>query len=435
MRQKYDALQVLCTCPTASTVLDIHLFDTHPIYLLVGNEITIGRGLTNNLIVMNAVVSREHGKLTRVASGWSITNVSKKNRVYVNDQFVANGKSFPVQLHDILTLESTVLQLIDQDSFCPNYLETSLVEASSVQHPTSRTSKSKYRRNLLIASIVGVLLAISIASLLFTNGFMKYPLFMSNQGVIDSFITLLIPPAPTVAIFALMHFINRFDPKPWHFRIAIFLWGACIAAPLAFFAESYGETMIQRVLAPGTNTIVHITFLSLTPGVVEESSKGVGLLLLLFIRRNTWITVVDGIVYGVLVGAGFALVENYWYFINHPEGSLATLILARIFLGWLLHSTFTACIGAAFGYAYQTRGRWRQFGLVLTGFLLAVGLHSFFDFVLLLLNSSVGAFSGENGSLLFTFCLNFGNYVPAYITQLVLLSLLLKALGTRTQRG
>ncbi len=434
MDQNHDALGVVCTCPTASMTINVSLSEEHLTYLLTCQEVTIGRGLNNDLILIDSTVSRTHAKLTLLSSGWHITNVSKKNTVYVNNQLIASDESFPVQTHDILTLGSTVLQFIDPDEKSPDVLKTSLSDGTSGHQPASPLWSGRYR-NLLVASSGFAIFIVSIAVIIFANGLMRHPLLMRDGGATDLFVTLLIPPIPAAAIIALTHFINRFDPKPWFLRIAAFLWGACIAVPMAFFTEPYVGTVVQGVLAQGTNNVLHITFLALNPGVIEESSKGLGLLLLLTVRRNTVVTVVDGIVYGVLVGAGFALVENYWYFATHLEGSLATLILGRIFLGWLLHSTFTACIGVAFGHIRYKRGRWRQFGLLLTGFLLAVGLHSLFDFVVLLLDTSRIAFSGEGGSMLFSLLISIGNYIPPYIMQLVLVSLLVKALGTRTQRG
>ncbi len=435
MNQNYDALRVICTCPTASVTPNLSISEEYLTYLLACHEITIGRGLHNDLVLMNATISREHAKLTLLSSGWHITNVSQKNSVRVNDQFVARGESFPVQLHDILTVGSAVLQLVDQDSFRLDSLEAGLLEAALVRRPTSRLW-SRRHRNLLVARIGGAILLASVILVIFMNGLMRHPQFMNKGGATDIFVTLLIPPVPAIAILVLTHFINRYDPKPWFLRIATFLWGACIAVPIAFFTETYIETVVPDALAQGANNVLHIAFLALNPSIVEESSKGLGLLLLLIVRRNTFVTVVDGIVYGVLVGAGFALVENYWYFANHPEGSLATLILGRVFLGWLLHSTFTACIGVTLGYLRYKRGRWRQFGLLLTGFLLAVGLHSLFDFVVLLLDtSSIALFSEASGSMLFSLLINIGNYIPSYITQLVLVSLLVKALSTRTRRS
>jgi len=99
--------------------------------------------------------------------------------------------------------------------------------------------------------------------------------------------------------------------------------------------------------------------------------------------------VVDGIIYGALIGAGFAMVENFRYFALDSKNFLVFLIVGRILLGWLGHSTFIACFGAGLGYVRYTRVRWKQIVIPLIGFLIAVGLHSFFDFVDFLASTAI----------------------------------------------
>ena len=48
--------------------------------------------------------------------------------------------------------------------------------------------------------------------------------------------------------------------------------------------------------------------------IVEEVGKGLGLLLLFVTARRAFDGPVDGVVYGALIGAGFALTENIQYF-------------------------------------------------------------------------------------------------------------------------
>lgn len=414
-----------------STTKAIHVvsLEEQSIDGLVHCEITIGRALSNDIVVMDSTVSREHARLVWNQSGWYITNVTKQNIVRINDRCVPSGTSFPIQPQDVLTLGSTVLQLIDQRSFQANSVKMKSLEKSPTPSPAFSTRKGTLR-DLCIATIAGVALIVGTTVLVLQGSSL-----LTLEKASTLFVALLVSLLTAGAIFVMVNCINRFEPKPLFLHLAAFLWGAVIAAPLAFFLELYGNILVQSVLGQGANDIVGFALRALNPGVVEESSKGLGLLLLLLIRRDEFDNVIDGIVYGVLIGAGFTIVENFGYFTSYPNDSLTTLIIERVLLGWLLHSTFTACTGIAFGYIPHIRVRWRRIGLLSIGFLLAVGLHSLFDFVALLSNTLVLASPEDKRVALYMFLALAGNYVPPYTVQIIIVSILAKVISIRTERN
>lgn len=414
-----------------STTKVIHVvsLEEQSIYGLVHCEITIGRALSNDIVVMDSTVSREHARLVWNQSGWYITNVTKQNIVRINDRFVPSGTSFPIQAQDILTLGSTVLQLIDQRSLQANSVKMKSLEKSPTPSPAFPTHKGTLR-NLRIATIGGVALIVGIAVLVLQGNSL-----LMLEKVPTLFVALLVSLLTAGAVFLLVNCINCFEPKPLFLRLAAFLWGAVIATPLAFLLESYGNILVQGVLGQGANDIVGFALRALNPSVVEESSKGLGLLLLLLIRRDEFDNVVDGIVYGTLIGAGFTIVENFWYFTSYPNTSLTSLLIERVLLGWLLHSTFTVCFGIALGYIPRIRVRWKHIGLLSIGFLLAVGLHSLFDFVALLTNTFVLSFPDDKRVALYTFLALAGNYVPPYAVQTIIVSILVKAIQIRAENN
>jgi len=126
---------------------------------------------------------------------------------------------------------------------------------------------------------------------------------------------------------------------------------------LALFVEEHADTILQNLLGPDTRDILRSAVQALHAGVTEETVKGSGLLLLFLLLREKFASVTHGIVYGALIGAGFALVENFSYFAISPRNLLPYLIIGRFILDWLGHSTFVACFGAALGYVRHTRGR------------------------------------------------------------------------------
>jgi hypothetical protein len=103
--------------------------------------------------------------------------------------------------------------------------------------------------------------------------------------------------------------------------------------------------------------------------------------------------------------------------------------VGRIVLGWFCHSTFTVCFGASLGYIRHTRVRWQQILIPFLGYLLAVGLHTGFDFV----NAFVRNFSfmHPNNTTVTTLLIVVvvSDYIPPFIAQVVILSVLIKALA------
>ncbi|HEY6406748.1 MAG TPA: PrsW family glutamic-type intramembrane protease, partial [Ktedonobacteraceae bacterium] len=130
-----------------------------------------------------------------------------------------------------------------------------------------------------------------------------------------------------------------------------------------------------------------------------------------------------------LIGAGFAMVENFHYFAVDFKQFPVFLIVYRIVLGWLGHSTFTACFGAALGYVRYTRVRWRQVVIPLVGFLAAVGLHSFFDFVDFQASIALNSNPGNSDVSFLSLLALIGDYIPPFVAQMFLLYILIKSLA------
>ncbi len=274
-----------------------------------------------------------------------------------------------------------------------------------------------------------VLLLMSALLTIILNGLIGLSTLTQN-GVSVFLTALTIPLLPAAGIFLLVNFMDRFEREPWFLRLAAFLWGAIIAIPPALFIETQIDTLLSNWLAGNANNVVvHALYQALNAGITEETIKGLGLILLFIILRDEFDNVTDGIVYGALIGAGFAMVENFNYFAINGHNSLAFLVVGRIVLGWLGHSTFVACFGAALGYIRHTRIRWKQLVVPLLGYVLAVGLHSFFDFVdfqaSAVLRTASANSSSANIALLAIIC----NYIPPFLAQMGLLYLLIKSLA------
>ena len=288
------------------------------------------------------------------------------------------------------------------------------------------------RSRWLIAGIGLAILIISASITIILNSLLGLAAFTQN-GTASIIAALTIPIIPVVGIFLLINFMDRYEKEPWYLLLAAFLWGAIIAIPPALFIEGNIDNLIQNFIDPNiTNEVVRIALQGLNAGITEETVKGLGLLLLFFVLRDEFDDVVDGIIYGALIGAGFAMVENFRYFALDSKNFLVFLIVGRIILGWLGHSTFSACFGAALGYVRYTRVRWKQIVIPLLGFLIAIGLHTFFDFVDFQASAVIRNSGGDLMVVNYALIAIVGNYLPPFLAQMGLLYILIRALAHET---
>jgi hypothetical protein len=113
--------------------------------------------------------------------------------------------------------------------------------------------------------------------------------------------------------------------------------------------------------------------------VVEETLKGLILIILLWRRRQELDGPTDGIIYAAMVGLGFAMMENIGYYIGalvRPEVGgvrlLEVTFVLRGVLSPLAHPIFTSMTGLGVAYAATHRhARWA----VPLGLLAAMLLH------------------------------------------------------------
>src|SRR5262249_21351202 len=114
--------------------------------------------------------------------------------------------------------------------------------------------------------------------------------------------------------------------------------------------------------------------------LIEESFKGIAVVVVLLFARSELDDVLDGLVYGALVGVGFAMTENILYFGQAYQaggfGSFGLLVIARAVLGGLGHPSYTAVTGAAIGWSRERYGRgFARIIVPILGWLVAVALH------------------------------------------------------------
>jgi RsiW-degrading membrane proteinase PrsW (M82 family) len=206
--------------------------------------------------------------------------------------------------------------------------------------------------------------------------------------------------APTVFVyFLIIKGMDRYEPEPFWLLTLAFFWGAVVATLVALVMNQVGEGVLSVALGvPMTSSIVQSSTASFVAPLVEESSKGSGLLVLWLISA-LWLREVDGAldgaIYGGVIGLGFTLTEDVLYVggaaAQGGAAAFTALYLVRTVAAGLSHASFTAMTGLGVGVAAETRSPALKLFAPVAGWCAAVGLHFVHNFlVTFLIDGGVG---------------------------------------------
>jgi protease PrsW len=198
-----------------------------------------------------------------------------------------------------------------------------------------------------------------------------------------------------VFIFAwIIYWFDRYEKEPKVLLGAVFLWGAIVAAGLAYLVNT--SLAIGVYLFTESEAAADLTTGMLIAPVVEEIMKGLAVLVVFLAARHEFDSILDGIVYAGIVALGFAATENTLYiyrdgYLENGYAGLLSLAFIRVILvGWQ-HPFYTAFIGIGLAITRLTRNPARRLAALLTGLTLAILLHSLHN-ILATLVEGVGGF-------------------------------------------
>ena len=187
---------------------------------------------------------------------------------------------------------------------------------------------------------------------------------------------------------AILRFLDRREPEYGWLFAAAFLWGVLIATSLALpFNTALLVVVAQwleqnasltEMLGPEAALMIGAP---LAAPIVEETTKGIGIVLLFWLMRSEFDNVRDGFIYGALVGVGFNWFESALYvqqnFAQFGAAPYGFQLGARYaWLGMAGHAMFSGLFGASLGLARATSRRWLRWLAPPVGFLLAVLAHA-----------------------------------------------------------
>jgi RsiW-degrading membrane proteinase PrsW (M82 family) len=199
---------------------------------------------------------------------------------------------------------------------------------------------------------------------------------LSELGIVVAIIATVVAFVP--AFFYMLPFLwlDRYDPEPVWALAASFAWGGLVAVVVSYILNSLFGAIAFSV---GGEVAGNIVGGVISAPIVEEGSKGLGLLLILLFLRREFDDIVDGVVYGSFIALGFATVENILYYGRSLlGGGLEGLLIVFIMRGIMspfAHVTFTAMTGIGCGLARESHNLAVRILAPLGGYILAVILH------------------------------------------------------------
>ncbi len=186
--------------------------------------------------------------------------------------------------------------------------------------------------------------------------------------------------APALAICGYVIHKDRFDKEPFGLLVLAFIFGI-----FSIFPAIVGTLIGEQFLAYDGSFINTALYAFFVVALSEEFAKFIFLRFILF-NRKAFSEPMDGIVYAVMIGMGFASFENILYV---AEGGWSVAIM-RMITAIPAHAIFAIIMGYYVGLAKFDLTHRNEF--IKKGLLYPILLHGAYDFFLLQKNMSALSF-------------------------------------------
>jgi protease PrsW len=205
----------------------------------------------------------------------------------------------------------------------------------------------------------------NVPDLVWMGGILPAPEIM--EGIL---LALLFSLAPTLVFIAVLVWVNRYRREPVRMLAAAILWGAIPAVMVALTMELFFR-LPSTLLASHTLESIR---LNVVAPVLEELMKAAGVMIIYRRCRSEIKDVLDGMIFGGVVGFGFSFSTNFLRyagdFLALGFSSLNSDLIVEHTVHALDHGLYTAIFGGGLGFAMMASTA-RRFK---TGVVLALGL-------------------------------------------------------------
>ena len=185
---------------------------------------------------------------------------------------------------------------------------------------------------------------------------------------------------PMFLFAAFVNWLDRYEKEPKLLLGAAFIWGVVIAGGGAYILNTAFGIGIYTFT--GSESAAEFGTTSIVAPIIEEALKGLAVVIVFFMFRKEFDSILDGIVYGAITAMGFAAIENVLYIYRNgfQEGGwdgFWVLVFVRVLLvGWM-HPFFTAFTGIGLAIARMNRNLLIKIIAVPAGYTVAVMTHAF----------------------------------------------------------
>lgn len=222
----------------------------------------------------------------------------------------------------------------------------------------------------LVVSVLGMAGCLVTGALIVLPALLQFP-----DVLLGATLFALLPAIPYTLGIKLL---DRNDQIPWSNYLGCLMWGATVGCGLSLVVNTFFGEALKLLASPEEATNLVAVFVA---PLVEETAKGMGLLVLFWILHDEFDNVLEGMVLGAASGLGFALVENVVYDVGFLQqagaGGLFLMGSFRSVCNALIgHPVYTAMSGAGLGLMRETaRGRPIRWLYPPLGLCVAIGLH------------------------------------------------------------
>ncbi len=185
---------------------------------------------------------------------------------------------------------------------------------------------------------------------------------------------------PVFLMAAFVYWLDRYEKEPLILLGATFFWGAVVAAGSAFVINTIFGIGIYAIT--GSGDIADQATASLVAPFVEEGLKGLAVLIIFFLFRKEFDSILDGIIYAAIAALGFAATENVLYIYQHGyveggwSGFWRLVFIRDVVVAWQ-HPFFTAFTGIGLAIARVNKNVLAKIIAIPMGYGFAVFAHAF----------------------------------------------------------
>jgi RsiW-degrading membrane proteinase PrsW (M82 family) len=175
------------------------------------------------------------------------------------------------------------------------------------------------------------------------------PMARFPAATVTAIVLFALYAVPFWMFIASMDFLEREPPL---LMATAFAWGAMVATTTAMPGNRAMLGLLAKVASPDFAATWGPAVVS---PIIEELLKVLGIVMVVLVARKQINSVLDGMVYGGLIGLGFQVVENIFYAINAVEMAnsgdkvgpvIATFFLRGFLAGLWSHTLYSAVAGA-----------------------------------------------------------------------------------------